>query len=386
MTVSAENDPEQKRSISDVTEASNSNSLARLTLRQLRLKASELSIPLYSRKTKASLIKEIERSQSSEANQKLPSFANFWKAPTKNTSSSSLIDSQSATRVVFLPRDPEWSYVFWEISEPDRKRALARGANRLCLRLSDVTGIADGSAHPHTLQEIPVDSHSTEWYLPIPLSNRDYRVELGYRFGNSWMSLAFSSAARVPSLHPSDQILDQFVPFSLDANSIADPIQETQSGNSLEVADNSLHERLFQSATNNFRQTRIGSEVFQESDFSQASHSDSGSGLWASGRNESGIGGLAPRKRSLWLVADAELIVYGSTDPSAELSIGNEQIPLSSEGTFRLQVPFRDGDQNYPIEATSSDGSQKCNITLNFQRTTPVDNSIPRDQAKSKWF
>ena len=51
---------------------------------------------------------------------------------------------------------------------------------------------------------------------------------------------------------------------------------------------------------------------------------DSGVGLWASGRNESGLGGVAPRQRSFWLVADAELIVYGATDPSARLTIGGE--------------------------------------------------------------
>ena len=35
------------------------DSLSRLTLRQLRLKASDLGVPLYSRKSKAALIKEI---------------------------------------------------------------------------------------------------------------------------------------------------------------------------------------------------------------------------------------------------------------------------------------------------------------------------------------
>ncbi|MFM7393310.1 MAG: DUF4912 domain-containing protein, partial [Cyanobium sp.] len=35
------------------------------------------------------------------------------------------------TRVVFLPRDPQWAYVFWEISDPDRDLALAAGADRL---------------------------------------------------------------------------------------------------------------------------------------------------------------------------------------------------------------------------------------------------------------
>ena len=124
----------------------------------------------------------------------------------------------SETRVVFLPRDPQWAYVFWEISDTDRKVAQKDGASRLVpapgrRHRSCRTAIA----HPTRLQEVPVDSHSTEWYLPVPLCDRDYRVELGYRIGSNWMSLAFSSVARVPALHPSEQILDQFVPFSLDA-------------------------------------------------------------------------------------------------------------------------------------------------------------------------
>ena len=113
---------------------------------------------------------------------------------------------------------------------------------------------------------------------------------------------------------------------------------------------------------------------------------DSGAGLWASGRNESGLGGVAPRQRSFWLVADAELIVYGATDPSARLTIGGEEVPLSTDGTFRIQVPFRDGEQMYAIEATASDGEQKRNITLNFKRETPEDNSNPASEARAEWF
>jgi hypothetical protein len=112
----------------------------------------------------------------------------------------------------------------------------------------------------------------------------------------------------------------------------------------------------------------------------------SGAGFWASGRNESGAGVVAARQRSFWLVADAELIVYGATDPSAKLSIGGEEVPLSSDGTFRIQVPFRDGQQVYAIEAVAADGEQKRNITLDFERTTPEDNSNPSDQAVAEWF
>ncbi|MEC8214443.1 MAG: DUF4912 domain-containing protein, partial [Cyanobacteriota bacterium] len=297
------------------------SSLARLTLRQLRQIASDMGVPLYSRKSKEALVDEVAQRQEKRGGD--------LKAIEAELTAPSI--SSAETRVVFLPRDPQWAYVFWEISDDDRKRAQKEGASRLCLRLADVTGIHDGSAHPHTLQEVPVDSHSTEWYLPVPLCDRDYRVELGYRINNAWMSLAFSSVARVPALHPSEQILDQFVPFSLESAPAPAPAPVTPA----EPSDSGLHERLYQSATVHFRRRRVGSEEFQEgidSASDRSGLSDSGIGLWASGRNESGLGGVTPRQRSFWLVADAELIVYGATDPSARLTIGGEDVPLSTDG------------------------------------------------------
>ena len=63
------------------------------------------------------------------------------------------------------------------------------------------------------------------------------------------------------------------------------------------------------------------------------------------------------------MVADAELIVYGATDPSAKLTIGDEEVPLAADGTFRLQVPFRDGSQKYEIKAVDASGEQEKSIT-----------------------
>jgi uncharacterized protein YfaP (DUF2135 family) len=85
-------------------------------------------------------------------------------------------------------------------------------------------------------------------------------------------------------------------------------------------------------------------------------------------------------------VADAELIVYGATDPQARLSIGGEEVPLSAEGTFRIQVPFRDGQQHYPIEAWAADGEQKRNITIYFERSTPEENINTAAEAINEWF
>jgi hypothetical protein len=51
-----------------------------------------------------------------------------------------------------------------------------------------------------------------------------------------------------------------------------------------------------------------------------------------------------------------------------------------------VQVPFRDGQQLYPIEAVAADGQQRRSITLEFRRTTPEDNSNPASQALAEWF
>ena len=74
-------------------------SLARLTLRQLRQMASDLGVTLYSRKSKDALVSEIaERQERKSGDQK--AIESELSAPTRSTSS---------TRVVFLPRDPQWA-------------------------------------------------------------------------------------------------------------------------------------------------------------------------------------------------------------------------------------------------------------------------------------
>ena len=196
------------------------------------------------------------------------------------------------------------------------------------------------------------------------------------------MSLAFSSAGHVPNSQPSEQILDKFVPFNLESTSETNlAITSTD-----ESEANGLHERLYQAATTYSKRSRIGSEEFMENTKTSAPspyQNDSGAGVWSSGLNDSGVG---ISNRSFWLVADAELIVYGATDPSATLKIGEEKVPLASDGTFRLQVPFRDGIQNYEIKATDSSGQQDRSITMRFNRDTPVDNTNEKSNAETEWF
>jgi len=297
------------------------------------------------------------------------------------------VATTAASWVSFVPADPQWATVQWVVNGADQQRASAAGARELCLRVADVTGLPPGDSHPQTLQELVVDAAASDWYLPVPLCDRDYRVELGYRLAaGGWLSLAFSAVARVPAEEAPQPITETFEPFHLEAIEPLAGVPSPALG-----AGGVQHELFYRQATAaGPRRLRLGSEVWFEEGSEDQDRTDeggphaSGAGIWASGRSESGSGLVRPR--SFCLVADAELIVYGATDPSASLTIGDRGVPLQADGTFRLQVPFPDGAQAYPIRATAADGEQQRWIKLAFNRQTPQARVNSREAAELEWF
>jgi hypothetical protein len=111
----------------------------------------------------------------------------------------------------------------------------------------------------------------------------------------------------------------------------------------------------------------------------------SGVGMMMSGI---GFGASMPpiRPRQFWLVADAELIVYGATEPDATVTIGGQPIKLNPDGTFRFQMSFQDGMIDYPIMAVAADGEQTRSVHMKFERQTPARNTNSKEEAKLEWL
>jgi len=155
------------------------------TLLQLRDLAKRIGLGGYSRMDKSGLLEAVS--------QALPKSTPATVALEQDATASSALQpagsgtSELPSHITFLPRDPQWAYVFWEISASDQQRAVAAGGIQLALRVADVTGLPLGAAHANSLQELVVNQGAREWHLPMPLSDRDYRVELGYRTaGGGW--------------------------------------------------------------------------------------------------------------------------------------------------------------------------------------------------------
>jgi len=84
---------------SDVVSQNSLQSLAVMTLRQLRQIASDVGVSLYSRKSKEELVEAISTYQRETGRTLEAIEAEMAPAPRP----------EAETRVVFLPRDPQWA-------------------------------------------------------------------------------------------------------------------------------------------------------------------------------------------------------------------------------------------------------------------------------------
>ena len=426
--------------------------LEEMTLRQLRRVASECGVSRYSRMRKSQLlasIQEIQRTKFSyspsrklEA-QEAVEAAKFELGQEDRTGGSlSSVDEGLAdlpngygeSRVVLMPRDPEWAYTYWDIPN-DRKEELRRqGGQQLALRIYDVTDVNLDIQSPHSIQEYPCDELAREWYVPIPVSDRDYAIDIGYRCADGrWLILARSAQVRVPPVYPSDWIEDQFITLDweedLSGKTFAElvppakKIAQAVNGTGFST-NNAIYEQIFGMAESAEAMRVAGSmfgsmqhvagSVQQVGIHEQAISSyvfPSGVGMWAasamsgmtmsgvgmsgmtmsgigmSGVGMSGVGFAAPmRPRQFWLVADAELIVYGATEPDATVYVGGQPIKLNADGTFRFQMSFQDGLIDYPIFAVAADGEQNRAIHMKFERETPERHTNTKEDAVVEWL
>jgi hypothetical protein len=74
--------------------------------------------------------------------------------------------------------------------------------------------------------------------------------------------------------------------------------------------------------------------------------------------------------KGFWLKVNAELIIYGSTEPDAQVSIGGRTIRLRADGTFSYRFALPDGAYQLPVVAISRDGDDGRAAELRFSRAT----------------
>lgn len=321
-----------------------------------------------------------------------------------------LPDGYGESRIVLLPRDPQWAYAYWDIPNEHKQELRNQGGSRLALRFYDVTDIDLNTQSPHSLQQFECGEVAREWYLPIPVADRDYAIEIGYICNDGrWLILSRSAPVRIPPVYPSDWIEDKFVTVDWNQDlrgrtvaKLETPSQKAAAtearGVRLDSEGNPIYDEIFARAQSTEAMRVAGSLFGSMHQVPEQAVSSfvfpSGAGMWAlptaSGVNMSGAGLFASappiKPRKFWLVADAELIVYGATEPDATVTIDGEPIQLNPDGTFRFQMSFQDGVLRYPIVAVAKDGEQTRSIHMDFERKTLSRNTNTKAEAVEEWF
>ncbi|MEL6325489.1 MAG: DUF4912 domain-containing protein [Cyanobacteria bacterium J06626_23] len=403
--------------------------LENMTLRQLRRVASEYGVSRYSRMRKVELVEAIQKAQASAGVASPPTVGGDAYAETAlavegqvevEASRYSTVSVMEAladvdadlgdlpsgygeSRIVLMPRDPQWAYAYWDIPNAHKEELRRQGGLRLALRFYDVTDIDLNSQSPHSLQQYECDEMAREWFMPVPVSDRDYVVEIGYMAADGrWLLLARSLPVHVPPVYPSDWIEDHFMTVDWNADlrgkKLMTLVPPSHKQAAEGAADNAIYKEIFDKAQSTEAQRIAGSLFGSMQQVPEQAISSyvfpSGVGMWAfpsvSGLNMSGVGASElsqpARPRKFWLVADAELIVYGATEPDATVTIGGKKIELSPDGTFRFQMSFQDGVIDYPIVAVAADGEQTRDIQMTFTRETPSRNTNTKAEAVEEWF
>lgn len=264
-------------------------------------------------------------------------------SPTKEVPE--LPESYGRDRIVALVRDPYWIHVYWEMSPAAVSRAEAAlsqewpSANAV-LRLVDVTSEDTTSNAESVVRDIEIHGGTNNWYIDVPNPSRSYRVDLGFRTKSGRFYVAArSNVVNTPKPGVSDRIDENWVDVQEKFEKIyAMSMGFEQAGSSADI------KKLFEE--------RLKRPLASPS-------------LPTSG---GGFGALKGRK--FWFQLDAELIVYGATEPNAKVTINNEPIALRPDGTFTLRYGLPDGRQIIPAVARSSDGAEERTIVLAVERNT----------------
>lgn len=90
-----------------------------------------------------------------------------------------------------------------------------------------------------------------------------------------------------------------------------------------------------------------------------------------------------PVPRSFWFNVNAELVIYGATEPGAQVTIGGRPIRLRQDGTFSYRFALPDGYYRLPLTASAAHGDVR-HAELEFFRGTHYRGEVgahPQDPA-----
>jgi hypothetical protein len=331
-----------------------------------------------------------------------------------------LPESYGTQQLFLAARDPHWLYAYWDFSREQLKKYNGLSADgHLVLR------VYRGTAEGEPLSHIHLHPESRTWFAPVPAAGAKYLAELGYHDAErKWVSLALSGATFSPPDSLSDDTSIRFATIPSDVSfaellalvkgavrehvPLVEAMQQMRAQGHRELPTPESVQREWTPAQekaladvisiDQVRRIWIGSleitelirrQILQQvssigsAQFSAPTSLSAALGGVSSVTSVSSPFGGAQRKRGFWFNVNAELIIYGATEPDAKVTIGERQIKLRPDGTFSFRFALPDGEYALPAAAQSADGVETRQAHLKFSRGTAYHGEVgahPQDR------
>ena len=248
-------------------------------------------------------------------------------------------------RIIVMVRDPYWLHAHWELSRSTLARAQAALGQdwhtaRPVLRVVDVTSEDTTAASERHVRDIEIHGGVNNWFIDVQSSPRTYRIDIGYlaRRGKFFV-LARSNVVSTPKA------------------GVADMMDENWSS-----VQDQFHKIFMQSGGSQGEATSHDLREMMEERLRRPMHGLSLQSL--------GTGALHGLSNGFHFEIDAELIVYGATEPNAKVTLQGEPVQLRPDGTFTVRFSLPDSRQIIPAVAASPDGVEERTIVLAVERNT----------------
>jgi uncharacterized protein len=294
--------------------------------------------------------------------------------PVRAVEPASLPVAYGTGRLNLLARDPHWLYAYWDLTPEQQRKynALARDRH-LALR------IRPGTVAGHEVSDLGVHPESRSWFIHVEGAGKRYSAELGYYPANRrWVPLASSQQVETPAdtisrdktlrfatIPPEAELRQTPVPARLPEIGGPPRPVPAQPAALAEVmqrylalhrtgASGELAELLRGLATAEIAPSLLPSQVPL---------------VAAAEKISSPLGAAAAAAPGFWLNLNAELVLYGATEPNASLTISGKPVALRPDGTFSFRFALPDGAYELTVSAVSTHGDSR-EAHLSFVRLT----------------
>jgi hypothetical protein len=251
-----------------------------------------------------------------------------------------------------MARDPGWLFAYWEVVEASRQaaaRELADPSGRLVLRIYQLSRVAFSMKAVQRQQDIVVTQSAIgNWYVNIWSEGAHYAAELGLlsRDGR-FVAIVRSNVVSGTRGSLSDRVDEKWVTVDRDYEKIFRLSGGDRVGGSSADIKRLLALKL-------------------ESELSSGAVSSFSSGAFPARVS----GGGAAAAKSFWLQVGTDLVVYGATEPGAEVRVQGKPIALREDGTFSVRFALPEGRQEIKVTAASPARDDSRAVTPVVERST----------------